>query len=190
VHEAVEQGPLLARLLRRVDDDDKAAGQDLDVVRVAPGLCRPLPDIGIVVLCVGELAAVGEDHLCDLGGELAARVRSPGLDDDRPAVDRPGNIQRAAHRQELALVVEHMQPLRVEIDAVLDIADKRVVGPAFPQSCHHVEEFANASLSRGIRAIPARSTLRPGTRPSRARDGCRQISHRWLSSDHRKPSKF
>jgi hypothetical protein len=30
VHEAVEQGPLLARLLRGVADHDEAAWQDLD----------------------------------------------------------------------------------------------------------------------------------------------------------------
>src|SRR5271166_4633790 len=74
VHEDVEQGPLVARLLRGIADDDEAAGQDLDVVRVAPDPPRPLPDIGVVALGVGELAAAGEDHLGSLGGELAAGV--------------------------------------------------------------------------------------------------------------------
>src|SRR5271166_2828512 len=53
VDEAVEQCPLLARLRCSIADDDQAPGQDLDVVRVAPSLSRPLPDIGVILLCAG-----------------------------------------------------------------------------------------------------------------------------------------
>ena len=43
MQEAVEQGPLLARLPCGVAHNDEAAGQDLDVIGVAPGLLRPRP---------------------------------------------------------------------------------------------------------------------------------------------------
>src|SRR5207248_4669654 len=105
---AVEQGPLLARLLGGVADADEAPGQYLDVVRVAPSPLRARPDIGVVALRVGELAAARKDHLGGLGGELAAGIGRAGLDDYWPALDRPGDVQGAAHRQELALVVEHV----------------------------------------------------------------------------------
>ena len=43
VDEAVEQGPLRFRLLHRIADDDEAAGQDLDVIRVAAVALRRGP---------------------------------------------------------------------------------------------------------------------------------------------------
>ena len=52
-----------------------------------------------------------------------------------------------AHRQEFALVVEDVQPLGIEIDAVFDIADKGVLGPAVPQAGHDIEEFAGAAIA-------------------------------------------
>jgi hypothetical protein len=124
-----------ARFLRGVADDDEAAGQDLDVVRVAPGLFRPRSDVGIVALGIGE---------------LAAGIRGAGLDDDRPALDRPRDVQRAAHRQELALVVEHVHPLGVKIDAALDIADEGVLGPAVPQPGHDIEELAGPAVAFAV----------------------------------------
>src|SRR6266446_3718457 len=111
MHQAVEQCPLLARLGGGLADDDEGAGQDFDVIGVPPDLFRPSSDIGVVALGIGELAAAGKDHLRGFGGELTAGIRGAGLDDDRPALDRPGDVEGAAHRQELALVVEQMQPL-------------------------------------------------------------------------------
>ncbi len=145
--EAVEQSPLLARLGGGVADDDECPGHDLHMLGVAPKPLHPSSDIGIKRLRVGEIAAAGKDHLGSLGGELAPGVRRAGLDDDRPALDRPRDVQRAAHRQEFALVVEDVQPLGIEIDAVFDIADKGVLGPAVPQPGHDIEEFAGAPIA-------------------------------------------
>jgi hypothetical protein len=78
-------------------DDDESAGQDLDVIGVAPDPRSTTSDIGVVMPRVGELAATGKDHLRGLGGELPAGIGGAGLDDDRPALDRPGDVQRAAH---------------------------------------------------------------------------------------------
>src|ERR1700730_18396496 len=147
VHEAVEQCPLPARLGGGLADHHEGAGEDLDVIGVAPELLGAALDIGVVMPRVGELAAAGKDHLRGLGGELAAGIGGARLDDDRPALDRPGDIERAAHRQELALVVEHMHPLRVEIKAGLDIADKGVLGPAVPEAGHDIEELAGAAVA-------------------------------------------
>ena len=52
-----------------------------------------------------------------------------------------------AHRQELALVVEHVHAFGIEIDALLDVADEGVVGQAVPQPGHDVEELAGAAVA-------------------------------------------
>src|ERR1700730_17554110 len=59
VDEAVEQGPLLARLGGGLAHHDEGAGQDLDVVGVAPGLFRPAPDVSVVALGIGERGGAG-----------------------------------------------------------------------------------------------------------------------------------
>ena len=47
-------------------------------------------------------------------------------------------------------MVEHMHPLGVEIDAVLDIADEGVVGPAVPEAGHDIEELARAAIALAV----------------------------------------
>src|SRR5271165_2784662 len=89
---------------------------------------HPTLDIGVEALRVGEIAAAREDHFGSFRRDLAAGVGGARLNDDRPALDRTSNVERAAHRKNLALVVEHMQTLGIEIDTIPDIADEGVVG--------------------------------------------------------------
>ena len=44
-------------------------------------------------------------------------------------------------------MVEHVQPLGIEIDAVFDIADEGVVGPAVPQAGDDIEKFTRAAVA-------------------------------------------
>ena len=44
-------------------------------------------------------------------------------------------------------MVEHVQSRGIEIDAVLDIADEGVVGPAVPQAGDDIEEFAGPPVA-------------------------------------------
>ncbi len=105
-------------------------------------------DVGVIFPGAGQSAAAGrKDHLGGLGGELPPGVRRPGLHDDRPALHRPRDVQRSAHRQEFAPVIEHMHPLGIEIEAVLDIADKSVLGPAVPQPGDDIEELAGPAIA-------------------------------------------
>ena len=92
----------------------------------------------------------GEHGLRGLGRELAPGLGRAGLHDDRPALDRPRDVERTAHGKKLALVIEHMQLVGVEKDAVLDVADEGVVGPAVPQSRHHVVELARAAIALAV----------------------------------------
>ena len=75
---------------------------------------HPRLHVGVEALPVGERAAGGEDHLRGLGRELPARVGRARLHDHRPALDRPRDIERPAHLQVLALVVEHVHAVRIE----------------------------------------------------------------------------
>src|SRR5262252_10893679 len=101
---------------------------------------HPSFDIGVETLRVDQIAATRKDDLGGFSGDLAAGFRCACLNDDRPSLDLTVYVRRAAHREKLALVIQHMQPLGIEIDAVLDIADEGVVGPAVPQSGDDLEE--------------------------------------------------
>jgi hypothetical protein len=147
---AVEQRALGSRLLDRVADDHQAPGQDLDVIGVAAGRLAAAFDVGIEALGVREIAAAGEDHLGRLAGKLAAGVRRASLDDDGPALDRPGDVERPAHREELALVVESVHAGRIEIDAAFDVADKGVFGEAVPEAGDDIVELAGAAVALAV----------------------------------------
>ena len=103
--------------------------------------------VGIECPADGDVALRGEHRLGGFGRELAAGIGRAGLHDHRPALDRAGDIERAAHREIFALVIEHMHFRRIEEDAVLDVADESIVGPAIPQPGDHVVELARAAIA-------------------------------------------
>jgi hypothetical protein len=78
---------------------------------------------------------------------LAAWFGGAGLHDDRPTLDRPCDVERAAHGQIFALVIEHVHLVGIEIDAVLDVANESIIREAVPQARHHVVELARASIA-------------------------------------------
>src|SRR5205807_10187902 len=127
------------------------AWQDFDVVRNAAITPGPVPDLGVILPCTGQPpAAWRKNHLGGFGGKLAAGVRGAGLDNDRPALDWARDVQRPTHRQELALMVEHVHAVGIEINAFLDITDKSVLGKTVPQTGHDVEELAGAAIALAV----------------------------------------
>jgi hypothetical protein len=76
-----------------------------------------------------DVALRGEHGLRGFGSKLPAGVRRAGLHDHRPALRRTGDVERTFDGQEFALVVERVQLVGIEEDAVLDVADERIVGP-------------------------------------------------------------
>src|SRR5262249_44762380 len=107
-------------------------------------------DVGV------ELPPGGEVRLCREYGfrrfrrELATGLGGPGLDDDRPTLDRAGDVEWAAHRKVFALVVEHMQLVGIEIKSPIGVADEGVVRPAIPKASHHVVELARSGVALGM----------------------------------------
>ena len=81
------------------------------------GTFRPALYVGIEVLSLLQRRAGGEYDFRRFRRKLASGIRSTGLDDDGPALDRTRDVERAADRQELALVVQDVQLFRIEEQA-------------------------------------------------------------------------
>src|SRR5712692_2844187 len=137
------------------------------IAGAADPLRAPL-DVSVEALRVGEIAAAREYHLRRLGRDLSSRFGRSGLDYDRPTLDRAGDVEGTAHRQEFALVVQNVQPVGIEIDPVLDVADKCVVCPAVPEARDDVEELARAAVARRVLDMLLKSEVQ-----RRIRVGCR-----------------
>ena len=103
--------------------------------------------VGIEFLRIGKGAGAAEYQLRRFSGDLPSCLRGARLDDDGPSLDRPPNIEWTADRKELALVIQDVQPLRIEKDATLHIRYERVVRPAVPQPGNDVEELAGTSIA-------------------------------------------
>ena len=137
-------------LLEAVADHDKGAGQYFQAFAVAAKSVHAALDIGIELLTVAEAAAAGEHRLCGFRRQLPAVVGRPGLNDDRPALHRAGDVERSAHAEIFALVIEHVHPGGIEIEARLDVSDKSVVGEGVPQARHYIIEFARPLVALGV----------------------------------------
>ncbi len=84
---------------------------------------------------------VGEDDIRDRRRQRPAGLGGPGLDDDGPALRRPGDVQRPGHREVPAPVVEPVQLVVVEVDPGRLVVAERVVVEAVPQAGHHLVEL-------------------------------------------------
>ena len=120
------------------------------MIAVAAELFHAAFDVGIERLADFQIALRGEHRFGGFRRKLAAGIRGAGLHDHRPALDRPGDIDRALHREIFALVIEHMHLRRLEEDAVLDVAHPGIVGPAVPQPGDHVVELARPAIALAV----------------------------------------
>jgi hypothetical protein len=65
-------------------------------------------------------------------------------------LDRPRNIEGAANLEKLAVVIERMHAIRVEIESRIDVADESVLREAIPKACHDIVKFACATIPRVV----------------------------------------
>ena len=140
-----------------------------------PSLRHAALHVGIEGAGAPRSPRAGEHHLGGLGGELAAGVGGAGLDDHRPALDRPGDVERPAHLQYLPLWFSTCSFAGSKIDAALDVADEGVVGPAVPQAGDDVDR----TRGRGGSARHA-----PSARP--CRNSARRRDWRWSPGSSRR----
>ena len=71
-------------------------------------------------------------------------------------------LTRAADRQLLALVAQHMHPRRVHEDAAGLVADEGVVGEAVPEAGDDVEEFARPLVALAMRHVLVMAEIQRG----------------------------
>ena len=86
-------------------------------------------------------------------GKLAAVVGGAGLHQHRLALRRARHVERAAHVEVLAVVIERVHLLRIEEQARLLVADEGVVVPRIPQRLHDLDEFLAAPVAHVLRLV-------------------------------------
>ncbi|MNR17525.1 hypothetical protein D3C85_1341910 [compost metagenome] len=89
------------------------------------------PLFHILIECLRFLKGLlpGEYGIRFFGGQILPVFRRAGLEDHRLPLLGAGNIQRSLHREELSLVVQRMQLLRIEEDSRLFIPNERIIFP-------------------------------------------------------------
>jgi hypothetical protein len=131
----------------RVADVDRHAGHDDDLLGVAAlGLGAAL-EVVVERLALGDGGGVGEDALTDRGAQVAALLRVAGLEDDRLALRRPGDVERADDLEVLALVVKGVLLARIEEGAGGAVAGERVFLVGVPQALGDLDELQAASVA-------------------------------------------
>jgi hypothetical protein len=88
-----------------------------------------------------------------LRGKLAAVVGGAGLHQHRLALRRAWHVERAAHVEEFAVVVQRVHLLRVEEQALIPVADERIFVPRIPQRLHDLDEFLAAPVAHVLRLV-------------------------------------
>src|SRR5215831_11505084 len=113
MHQTVQPRLLRAGFGQSVTHHDESAWQDLQVI-AGPSECLEAAfHIGVEELRIVEIVGAAEYNLRRLGRELTSGLRRSGLDDDWPALDGTGNIQRPPHREMRPFMIQHMHLLGV-----------------------------------------------------------------------------
>src|SRR5262245_41058623 len=111
----VEPCPFLKRFAGRFANNDKHAGQHLQLIARTPEFFHTTFDIGVERARVGEVTPGREDDFGCFSRELPARVRRAGLYDNRPALNGTCDVEWPAYFQKLPLVVQNVQLPRIKI---------------------------------------------------------------------------
>ncbi|MPM91555.1 hypothetical protein SDC9_138686 [bioreactor metagenome] len=104
-------------------------------------------DVGIEGLGLVEGLVRHEDDLGGACGQIAPILGCSRLHDHRPALRRARHVQRPAHLEVAALVVDGVQLVGVEIDAAVGIAHEGVLLPTVPQALDYVMELGRATIA-------------------------------------------
>ena len=144
---------LVLGLLLRAADIHGDAGHHLEIVGMPAVLLHPALHVGVERLGVLDRGLRGEHHVGDARGQLSRRLRRSGLDDDRIALRRPADAERALHREIFAGVIEDVDLGRIDIAARRLVARERVAVVAAPQAAHHIDELLAALVTVAMRGM-------------------------------------
>ena len=126
--------------------------------------------VGVESLPFGKRTSGGENDLRSFGGELTARVGSARLHDDRPALERPSDIERTANLEKLTFMVERMHAIRIEIESRIDVADESVLRETVPETGHDIVELARAAITLVVVQMILSAKVESGVRIGRRHD--------------------
>ena len=134
----------------RAGDHRAEARQDQCLVRGASFGHHQRLEIGVEGLGRRFFHLRGEDRLGMPGGEAAAGLGGAGLHEDRPALRSARHVERPRHGIVLAVVVDRLDTQWIGIVAIDAVIQHRVVGPAVPQTLHHLDIFFAAGVAVGM----------------------------------------
>ena len=98
-------------------------------------------------------AALGDDRVGPARGELLAARRAAGLADRHAALRRARRVERPAHLEVLALVVDRMDLAAVGEHRDLAVEHHRVGLPRLPQPGDHVGELVGDVVALVVRPV-------------------------------------
>src|SRR5579885_188628 len=75
-------------------------------------------------------------------------LRCSGLYDDWITLRRTGHIERSAHFEMVALMVEHMQFIQIDVYACFLLVEKGIIIPTIPQPGHNLYKLASALIAQ------------------------------------------
>lgn len=165
VDQFLQYGVLVLGLGAGAADHGEETGHHLHLVGVAPVGGGLLLDAAVERLRIVQGLGGREHHLGPAGGEVLAVRGGARLDEHGVTLGRTGHVERTAHREVLALVVEDVQPVGLEVAPGLLVVPERVVVPAVPQAGDDLHELPGPVVARGVVGLGvAVEVLRLGVR--------------------------
>jgi hypothetical protein len=148
--EVVELVVLRLRLRPRAADEERDARHDLQAVGLAPVFRQAALEVVVIGLRRGHLEMGGIDHVGALRRDLHPLLRGTRLHQDRAALRRALDGQRALDLEVLSLVEERVHLRLVEQDAAGLVEDAGILLPAVPEALHHLHELGRALVAEVV----------------------------------------
>ncbi len=91
--------------------------------------------------------------------ERLAGIGRTGLDQHRPTLRTPGQIERPGHFEVRTLVGDLLDAILIDEDTALAIIDDSIVAPTVPQRLHHSDEFLADVVALRVRQPAATAEI-------------------------------
>ena len=130
--EALQRLVFVLGLLSARADDERQSGENFQAVRFAAELRHAALQVIVEAAALFDSRIGREDNLRGLRREIPARVRGSGLDQHRPSLRCPRNVESPMDIEELAMVIEYMELRQIEVPPLRPIMHEGIILPAVP----------------------------------------------------------
>ena len=117
------------------------------MIGVAPECRHPPLHIGVIGPGARDRAGSAEDQFRRLRRQLPPGFGSARLHDHRPALYRPGDMQRTAYRKMFPLVVQPAHARGIEVETAVGVADEGIIGETVPEPGDDIIEFPRPAIA-------------------------------------------